>query len=91
MEDNMVLPSHILIGTVEGICNNRCNMCPIKDSIRKGIMNNEIFSKILSKLQPYLSGQHFLSFCGSINLSQYQDEPAHWGMVLVSRLAGPPQ
>ena len=28
---------------------------------------------------------------GSIYRRKYQDEPAHWGMVSVSRTAGPPQ
>ena len=28
---------------------------------------------------------------GSMYRRKYQDEPAHWGMVSVSRLAGPPQ
>ena len=28
---------------------------------------------------------------GSIYRRKYQEEPAHWGMVSVSRSAGPPQ
>ena len=32
-----------------------------------------------------------LSLWGSIYRRKYQLEPAHWGMVSVSRLAGPPQ
>ena len=32
-----------------------------------------------------------LSLWGSIYRRKYQEEPAHWGMVSVSRLAGPPQ
>ncbi len=31
------------------------------------------------------------SFFGSVYLKKYQEEPAHWGMVSVSRFAGPPQ
>lgn len=62
--ENIIIPSHILIETVEGICNNRCIMCPIESSIRKGIMDNKTFAKILNKLQPFLDHQQFLSFCG---------------------------
>ena len=32
-----------------------------------------------------------LSFLLSTYRKKYQEEPAHWGMVLVSLLAGPPQ
>lgn len=65
MEDNLVIPSHIQIETVAGLCNYRCNMCLIQYYNRiKGIMNNETFSEILIKLQPYLIHQRFLSFCG---------------------------
>ena len=32
-----------------------------------------------------------LSLWGSIYRRKYQLEPAHWGIVSVSRLAGPPQ
>ena len=31
-----------------------------------------------------------LSLWGSTNRRKYQEEPAHWGMVSVSRFAGPP-
>ena len=32
-----------------------------------------------------------LSLCGSVYLKKYQEDPAHWGIVSVSRFAGPPQ
>ena len=64
MDNKIIIPSHILIETIEGICNNRCIMCPIEASIRKGIMDNATFAKIIGKLQPYLYQQQFLSFCG---------------------------
>lgn len=63
MEKNLVIPSHIQIETVAGICNYRCIMCPIEESIRNGIMDNKTFEKILLKLQPYLCHQRFLSLC----------------------------
>jgi len=61
---DLVIPSHILIETVVGICNYRCIMCPIEESVRREIMTNETFIKILTKLQPYLAHQRFLSICG---------------------------
>lgn len=59
-----IIPSHMQIETVSGICTVRCIMCPIKQSKRKEIMNNETFTKILKKLQPYLYNQKLLSLCG---------------------------
>ena len=32
-----------------------------------------------------------LSSCGSMYRRKYHEDPAHWGMVSVSRWAGPPQ
>lgn len=59
-----VIPSHIQIETVAGLCNVRCIMCPIEQSKRKEIMTGGTFTKILKKLQPYLYNQKFLSLCG---------------------------
>ena len=64
MINDKVIPSDIQIETVCGICNLRCIMCPIEQSKRKKIMNNEKLTKILKKLQPYLYNQKFLSLCG---------------------------
>lgn len=64
MINDKVIPSHIQIETVSGMCNLRCIMCPIEHSKRKEIMNNETFAKILETLQPYLYNQKFLSLCG---------------------------
>ena len=46
------IPSHIQIETVAGICNLKCIMCPIKKSIRKEIMSNSFFEKIVKRLLP---------------------------------------
>jgi len=64
MINDKVIPSHIQIEIVSGICNLRCIMCSIQDSKRKEIMDNETFTKILNKLQSYLYNIKFLSFCG---------------------------
>ena len=64
MINDKVVPSHIQIETVSGMCTVRCIMCPIEQSKRKEIMNNETFTKILKKLQPYLYNQKYLSLCG---------------------------
>ena len=64
MINDTVIPSHIQIETVAGKCTLSCLMCPIKHSKRKEIMNNDVFTKILNKLQPYLNHQKLLSFCG---------------------------
>jgi radical SAM protein with 4Fe4S-binding SPASM domain len=64
MPKDKLIPNHIKIENVSGLCNIRCIMCPIEKKKRKMIMNNEVFIKILQNLQPYLSDQEFLSFCG---------------------------
>ena len=52
-ENNMIIPKQIQIETVAGICNVKCIMCPIDQSIRKEIMSNEKFEYILKKFLPY--------------------------------------
>ncbi len=64
MRNNTIIPSHIQIETVSGMCTVRCIMCQIEQSKRKELMNNETFTKILLKLQPYLYNQQFFSLCG---------------------------
>ncbi len=64
MENNVIIPSHIQIETVAGICNYACIMCPIDQSLRHEIMSNEKFVRILEKLKPHLADQQFLSLCG---------------------------
>jgi len=64
MKNHKIIPPKIQIETVAGLCNLRCIMCPIEHSKRKEIMNNERFTKILTKFLPYLPYQEKLSFCG---------------------------
>ena len=59
-----VIPSKIQIETVAGYCNYTCIMCPIEESERKEVMDNEMFSNILRRLQPYQAEQQFLALCG---------------------------
>ncbi len=64
MNDKVVIPSVIQVETVAGICNYACIMCPIDQSPRTEIMDNDRFTRILLKLVPYLDHQKLLSFCG---------------------------
>ena len=50
MRNNTVIPLHIQIETVLGMCTSRCIMCTIKHSKRKEIMDNKRLTKILKKL-----------------------------------------
>jgi sulfatase maturation enzyme AslB (radical SAM superfamily) len=52
MGQNKIIPSQIQIETVAGYCNIQCIMCPIKQSIRKEIMSNDIFERIVINLLP---------------------------------------
>jgi sulfatase maturation enzyme AslB (radical SAM superfamily) len=59
-----LIPSRIQIETVAGLCNYRCIMCPVEQSRRKEIMSNEIFSKVLQRLELYQANQEFLALVG---------------------------
>lgn len=62
-----VIPKHVQIETINGVCTARCTMCTIETWTRKPmVMNKEIFSRILEKFKPYLQGIHYITlhFCG---------------------------
>ena len=62
-----VIPKHVQIETINGVCTARCTMCTIETWTRKPIvMNKEIFSRILEKFKPYLQGIHYITLhcCG---------------------------
>lgn len=62
-----VIPKHVQIETINGVCTARCTMCTIETWTRKPmVMNKEIFSRILEKFKPYLKGIHYITlhFCG---------------------------
>lgn len=63
----MIVPKHLQIETINGICTAKCSMCTIKKWSRKRlIMSDETFEKILKKFHPYKEKIDFLSlfFCG---------------------------
>lgn len=60
----MIIPKQIQIETVAGLCNVRCIMCPVDQSIRKEIMSNEVFISILEKFLPYQNHIENLSLLG---------------------------
>ena len=64
MIEKLIIPSHIQIATVEGKCNYRCVMCPIGESERQKVMDNQFFTAILKALKPYMAKQKFLSLLG---------------------------
>ncbi len=64
MIKKLIIPSHIQIATVEGKCNYRCIMCPINESERQKVMDNQFFTAILKTLKPYMAEQKFLSLLG---------------------------
>lgn len=63
--DKKIIPVHVQIETVNGACTARCTMCTIGSWTRKpGQMNEETFSKILTKLVPYRQTINYLTLHG---------------------------
>jgi sulfatase maturation enzyme AslB (radical SAM superfamily) len=52
MDKRKIIPSQVQVETVAGYCNIKCIMCPIDKSIRKEIMSNDIFERIVISLLP---------------------------------------
>lgn len=59
-----VIPTQIQIETVAGYCNVKCTMCPISKSIRKEIMSNEMFEKIVKRLVPIRDNINIFTLLG---------------------------
>jgi len=60
-----VIPKHVQIEIINGICNSRCIMCSYKTWARKpNVMNNDTFRRILEKLKPYREHIQYLSLHG---------------------------
>ena len=55
----MIIPEHIVVENVAGICSMRCNMCPIDDHFMKKIMDLDTFKSVVNKFSPY---QHRIKF-----------------------------
>lgn len=62
--EKKIIPSHIQIETVAGYCTVRCVMCPIEKSLRKEIMSEDLFKKIIKKLLPIKNNIKFFSILG---------------------------
>jgi hypothetical protein len=61
----MIIPEHIQLETINGMCTARCNMCAIRSWKRKSyVMEMDDFVRILYKFQPYQSHQKYLSLFG---------------------------
>lgn len=66
-ENQKVVPNHLQIETINGICTAQCNMCTIDSWTRKpNCMTNEELRSILYKFVPYIDHLDFLTlhFCG---------------------------
>jgi hypothetical protein len=61
----MIIPEHVQIETINGVCTSRCNMCSYKSWKREPIvMGNGTFRKILEKFKPYREHIQYLSMQG---------------------------
>ena len=63
-KNDIIIPSHIQIETVAGICTFRCIMCPIKKSIRKEVMSTDKFETILKKILYFKEKIQYISLLG---------------------------
>lgn len=60
-----VIPKHIQIETINGMCTARCIMCTWQSWTRKpNVMNNDTFTGILEKFQPYREHIQYLTLHG---------------------------
>ncbi len=60
----MIFPKHLEIETVAGFCPAHCVMCTIGESPRKKVMDNDTFSKILERFEPYKGKLEFTTLHG---------------------------
>lgn len=61
----MIVPTHLQIETINGVCTARCIMCPMPTWTRKPrLMNEEMFLNILQKFLPYRGQIEYLSLFG---------------------------
>ncbi len=61
----MIIPSHLQIETINGVCTSRCVMCSISSWTRKPrTMTTEQFEIILDKFKPYRDSIEFLTIHG---------------------------
>ena len=63
----MIIPKHIQIETINGVCTSHCIMCTRQSWTRKpNVMNNDTYRRILEKFKPYREHIQYLTlhFCG---------------------------
>lgn len=63
----MIIPKHIQIETINGVCTSHCIMCTRQSWTRKpNVMNNDTYRIILEKFKPYHEHIQYLTlhFCG---------------------------
>lgn len=61
----MIIPKHIQIEPVNGMCTSHCTMCTIEHWTRKpNIMDNESFRKIIEKFKPYRDKIRYITLHG---------------------------
>lgn len=62
----MIIPKHVQIASVTGLCTSRCVMCTYKTWTRKpNIMKNDIYKCILEKFIPYREQIQYLTLHGN--------------------------
>ena len=62
----MIIPKHIQIAAVTGLCTSRCVMCTYKTWTRKpNIMKNDVYTCILEKFMPYREQIRYLTLHGN--------------------------
>lgn len=62
----MIIPTHIQIETINGVCTSRCIMCPVFLSTRKpNVLAIEDLEIILGKFIPYRENIKYISLFGS--------------------------
>lgn len=65
MNSDIIIPKHIQIETINGVCSARCTMCSIGEWTRKStLMTENNFEVILRKFIPYIPNIDFLTLHG---------------------------
>ncbi len=63
--EKMIIPEHVQIETINGVCTARCTMCSYTSWNRKPIvMSSDNFRRILEKFKPYQEHINYLSMQG---------------------------
>jgi MoaA/NifB/PqqE/SkfB family radical SAM enzyme len=61
----MIIPKHIQIETINGVCSAHCIMCTWQSWARKpNVVNNDTYRRILEKIKPYREHIQYLTLHG---------------------------